>query len=277
MTHPSSPVALLPARRDAEVADLLARGFFSMAFQPIVRTADGARSGFEALLRGPRGTALASPGTLFGRAPTVAPELLRQLDLACVEAALRSGRALPPGAKLFVNVQWGTMSLDGGTLFSLMDALEVDPKSLVLEISETIDGVHTRAISKCLAPFRRRGVQLALDDVGVRYPWLYHLLHLEPEYIKVDRAFVKGTHRAPRKAGLLLGLRDLAARAGAALLAEGIETPEDARALAALGIPLAQGFFYGSARPAEEWLAAGARESLWSKPLVAIHVPPDRD
>jgi len=168
------------------------------------------------------------------------------------------------------------MSLDGRELFSLMDALEVEPKSLVLEISETIDGAHTRAISRCLAPFRGRGVRLALDDVGVRYPWLYHLLHLEPEFIKVDRAFVKGASRVPRKADLLLGLNDLARRAGAALIAEGIETAEDAATLAALGIPYAQGFHLGTPKPAEAWLAAEARASLWKKPLVPIHVPPTR-
>lgn len=259
--------------RDDEVEHLLAHGFFSMAFQPIVAIGDGTPAGFEALLRGPRGTALASPGLLFGRGASVAPDLLRRLDLACVEAALRSGRALPRGTRLFVNIQWGTMSLDGRELFSLMDALEVDPSCLVLEISETIDGAHTRAISRCLAPFRSRGVRLALDDVGVRYPWLYHLLHLEPEFIKVDRAFVKGVHRAPRKAELLLGLCDLARRSGAALIAEGIESPEDGRAMAELGIPYAQGFFFGTPRPAEEWLVGEARASLWKKPLVAIHVP----
>ena len=259
-----------------EVRSLLARGFLSMAFQPIIATADGTTVGFEALLRGPRGTALASPARIFGRRRFLAPDLLRQLDLACVEAALRSGRALPKETRLFVNVQWGTMSLDGQELFSLMDTLEVDTRSLVLEISETIDGAHTRAISRCLLPFRSRGARLALDDVGVRYPWLYHLLHLEPDYIKVDRAFVKNVHRLPRKAEMLVGLCDLARRGGAAFIAEGIETPEDARTLADLGIPYAQGFWFGTPKPAEEWLAGEAREKLWRKPLVAIHIPPVR-
>lgn len=261
---------------DAEVLQLLSRGFLSMAFQPIVETASGACAGYEALLRGPRGTVLAKPGLLFGRDAALDPETLRQLDLACVAAGLRAGRALPHDTRLFVNIQWGTMSLDGRELFSLMDALDVEPKCLVLELSETIDGAHMRAISRCLLPFRRRGVQLALDDVGVRYPWLQHLLHLEPEFVKVDRAFVKNVHRFPRKAELLAGLRDLARRAGAALITEGIETAEDGRAVADLGIPYAQGFWLGRPRPAEEWLAADARRSLWKKPLVAIHTPPAR-
>ena len=98
-----------------------------------------------------------------------------RLDLACVDAALRSGRALPKETLLFVNIQAGTMSLDSRALFSLMDALEVDPKRVVLEISESVDVERTRAIGRRLAPFRRRGVRLALDDVGVRYPWLHHL------------------------------------------------------------------------------------------------------
>lgn len=46
-----------------------------------------------------------------------------------------------------------------------------------------------------IVPFRKRGVQVALDDVGVRYAWLHHLLYLEPEYFKINRAFVKNVHR----------------------------------------------------------------------------------
>ena len=60
------------------------------------------------------------------------------------------------------------MYMDGRELFSLMDALEVDPTRVVLEVSETIDAAHVKAISKFLVPFRNRGVQVALDDVGVR-------------------------------------------------------------------------------------------------------------
>ncbi len=261
-----------PAPAPGEVVRLLEHGFLSMAFQPIVELASGRRAGFEALLRGPRGTALSMPEALFARGHTLSNEVLRQLDLACVDSALRSGRALPQGSQLFINIQAGTMSLDGSELFSLMDALEVDPKSVVLEISESFDGEHARAIAKCLVPFRRRGIRLALDDVGVRYPWLYHLLHLEPEWVKVDRSFVKGVHRNPRMAEILVGLRDLAHRLGARVIAEGVEGLEDKRAIADLGIPFAQGFHFGKPAAAESWLDGAERRSLWKRPVDAIHV-----
>ncbi len=266
----------VPDAVDREVARLLAHGFLSMAFQPIVDLATGRRAGFEALLRGPRGTPLSEPGTLFGKGHGLSDEVMRQLDLACVDAALRSGRALPKDSLLFINIQAGTMSLDGLELFSLMDALGVDPKSVVLEVSESLDGEHTRAIARSLLPFRKKGVRLALDDVGVRYPWLYHLLHLRPEWVKVDRSFVKNVHGSPRMADLLVGLRELAGRMGASVIAEGIETQEDARAIAALGIPFAQGFRLGRPAPAEAWLDGPQRRDLWKRPVDAIHVPPRR-
>jgi len=261
-----------PAPAGDEVASLLARGFLSMAFQPIVELSSGRRLGFEALLRGPRGTALSMPETLFGRGHALEDGVLRQLDLACVDSALRSGRALPRGSQLFINIQAGTMSLDGDALFSLMDALEVDPAGVILEISESLDGEHARAIAKSLVPFRRRGIRLALDDVGARYPWLHHLLHLAPEWIKVDRSFVKNVHRNPRMAGILLGLQDLSRRLGARVIAEGVETPEDERTIAELGIPFAQGFRFGRPAPAESWLDGEARRSVWKRPVDAIHV-----
>lgn len=265
MTRAAAPL-------DADVGSLLARGFLSMAFQPIVELASGRRAGYEALLRGPRETPLARPETLFGRGRTLSDDVLRQLDLACVDAALRSGRALPKGALLFINIQSGTMSLDGPELFSLMDALEVEPPSVVLEISESFDGEHTKEIARHLLPFRRRGVRLALDDVGVRYPWLYHLLHLDPEWIKIDRSFVKDVHRSARRADLLCGLAELAGRLGARVIAEGIETAADADALRALAIPYGQGFRFGRPGPAEAWLDPSSRRKLWKRPVEAVHV-----
>jgi EAL domain-containing protein (putative c-di-GMP-specific phosphodiesterase class I) len=257
---------------DEDVSNLLGRGFLSMAFQPIVETRTSKNIGYEALLRGPKGTPLASPGLLFGKPDTLSGEVLRQLDLACVESALRSGRPLPKDTKLFINVHGGTMYMDGQELFSLMDALEVDPTRVVLEVSETIDAAHVKAISKFLVPFRKRGVQVALDDVGVRYAWLYHLLYLEPEYFKIDRAFVKNVHRIPRKAQILLGLRGLAEHVGASLIAEGIETEEDGRALSELGIAYGQGFWLGTPKPAEEWLDGSDRKNLWRKRVDAVHI-----
>jgi EAL domain-containing protein (putative c-di-GMP-specific phosphodiesterase class I) len=258
---------------DEEVSRLLSRGFLSMAFQPIVEIATGKKSGFEALLRGPRGTPLSMPGNLFGGGRALSGEVLRQLDLACVDAALRSGGALPKGSLLFINIQSGTMSLSGRELFSLMEALEIDPKSVVLEISEALEGgEHARAVARRLLPFRRKGVRLALDDVGVRVPWLSHLLHLEPEWVKVDRSFVKSVHRSPRMADLLFGLRELTGRMGALVIAEGVESAEDARALSRLDIPLGQGSRFGRPAPAEAWLDAPERRSLWKRPVDAIHV-----
>jgi EAL domain-containing protein (putative c-di-GMP-specific phosphodiesterase class I) len=259
---------------DEEVGRLLSHGFLSMAFQPIVELGTGKRAGFEALLRGPRGTPLSMPEVLFGSGRVLSADVLRQLDLACVDAALRSGSALPKGALLFINIQAGTMSLTGRELFALMEALAIDPKSVVFEISESLDGGRARAIAKCLLPFRRKGVRLALDDVKV--PWLSHLLHLEPEWVKVDRSFVKNVHRNSRMAELLFGLRELARRMGALVIAEGIETAEDARALSRLGIPLGQGRRFGRPAPAEAWLDAPARRSLWKRPVDAIHVRPGR-
>jgi EAL domain-containing protein (putative c-di-GMP-specific phosphodiesterase class I) len=261
---------------DEEVGGLLSRGFLSMAFQPIVEIETGKKAGFEALLRGPRGTPLSMPGILFGGGRALSDEVLRQLDLACVDAALRSGSALPKGALLFINIQAGTMSLTGRALFALMEALEIDPGSVVFEISEALDGEKARAIAKSLRPFRRKGVRLALDDVGVKVPWLSHLLHLEPEWVKVDRSFVQNVHRSSRMADLLVGLRELTGRMGALVIAEGIETAEDARALSRAGIPLGQGRRFGRPAPAEAWLDAPARRKLWKRPVDAIHVRPER-
>jgi EAL domain-containing protein (putative c-di-GMP-specific phosphodiesterase class I) len=252
------------------VADLLRRGFFSMAFQPIREMATAQKVGFEALLRGPKGTPLASPGSLFNRQSPLSPDLLHQLDFACIGAALRTGRLLPGAKKLFINVHGETLchaAKRGREIFPLLEALGMDPGRIVLEIAETTEESHIKAILRTLKPFRERGVQVALDDVGVRYPWLYHLLYLEPDFFKVDRAFVKGINRIPRKADLLYGLLALAERTGTRLITEGIETREDWMVARDLGIPLGQGFWLGTPKPAEEWLGAEDRAGLFEEPV----------
>ena len=245
-----------PTPIDTHVSDLLRRGFYSMLFQPIRETKTGREIGFEALLRGPKGSPLARPGTLFSGQSLLSRRLLRRLDLACIGAALRSGRLIPKTQKLFINVHGDTMSKvakEESDLFPLMESLEVAPERIVLEISETTDAAHVKSIARLLSIFRKLGVQIALDDVGLRYPWLYHFLHLEPEYIKVDRAFVKNSYCSPRKAIVLRGLLDMAVNAGALVIAEGIESEEDWKAIEDIGVHYGQGFWLGRPSAVTGW------------------------
>jgi len=115
----------------------------------------------------------------------------------------------------------------------------------------------TGDLALCIRHLHRAGIRVALDDIGVRSPYLYHLLCLEPEFLKMDRLFVQDIDRNPRKQILVDSMARMAERMGARLIAEGIETAGEFAIMKALSVPMSQGYYLGRPRPAGQWLAAG--------------------
>ena len=243
------------------IMSLLCRGFYSTAFQPIVDTGTKVSVGYESLLRGPEGTLLADPGRLFNEVGYLPEDTRLTLDRACIDSAVRTGKNLPDKTLIFINIMGATMVRMTSMLnefLSLLGELQIDPSRIVFEVSETTNRELTEHISAVLHLLRRAGIRVALDDIGVRSPYLYHLLYLEPEFIKLDRIFVKGIDRDSRKQDLVHCMTNMAKTMGARLIAEGIETEKEFDVMKALGVPLSQGYFLGRPQPAKQWQLAGA-------------------
>lgn len=243
------------------IMNLLFRGFYSTAFQPIVDTGTRTSIGFESLLRGPEGTLLADPGRLFNEIGYLPEDTLLNLDRACIDSAVRTGKNLPEKALIFINILGATMIRMTSMLNEFLDLLcelQINPTRIVFEVSETTNRELTEHISAVLHLLKRAGIRVALDDIGVRSPYLYHLLYLEPEFIKLDRIFIKGIDRDSRKQDLVHCMNGMAKTMGASLIAEGIETAQEFNVMKALGVPLSQGYFLGQPQPAKQWQLAGA-------------------
>ncbi len=233
---------------DDVVSRLLRRGFYSTVFQPIVDLKDTSLIGFEALLRGPAGTPFESPGPLFNDCGELSKSVLLKLDMACIGSALRTSSPLPPESRLFINIKSSTLlelSTDQGSLMALLSELEITASRVVFELSESMGMENTMEVTRCVQSFRRLGFRFALDDIGVRSPYLYHLLWMEPEYIKLDRTFIKDVDSFERKRLLVEGVVMMASKMGTALIAEGVESKEEFETLRYLGVGYVQGFFLG--------------------------------
>jgi EAL domain-containing protein (putative c-di-GMP-specific phosphodiesterase class I) len=235
---------------DAEriVSDLMAKGFHSTAFQPVVSTATMRPMGFEALLRGPEGTPFAEPGGLFRNSGLLPADLMFQLDMACLGSAVRTGRNLPREAKLFINILGDTLqhlAINIEDFGGLLDDLEIEPGRIVFEISGDASQNDTRDIARCLYRFRRMDVCIALDDIGIQHPYFHRMLLLEPDYLKIDRTFIQGIDTYGRKQDLVHGMVYMADRMAAQLVAEGVETTAEFQALGVLGIHNVQGYLFG--------------------------------
>ncbi len=243
------------AHNDEVVTNLLRRGFYSTVFQPIVDAAGGSPFGYEALLRGPKGTLFESPGPLFNRDGELSGNVLLQLDMACVGSALRTARLLHPDTRLFINILSSTLleiSNDLTGFHGLLSEVGISPSRIVFEVSESTGMENTMEVARCAKVFRREGFAFALDDIGVHSSYLYHILWLEPEYLKLDKTFIKDVDSFERKRDLVEGIVLMASKMGAALVVEGVESKKEYETLKGLGVGYMQGFLFGRPVGAED-------------------------
>ncbi|MCU0258163.1 MAG: EAL domain-containing protein [Solirubrobacteraceae bacterium] len=226
-----------------ELADILAEGAVQAGFQPVVELATGRVVGWEALARGPRGSALERPDHLFAAAR--AAGRLEELDWLCQRNALR--RALEAGVRspciLFLNIEPDT---SGFLPLELRDlyARASGQMTVCVEVTERALTQRPGALLGHVADMRAMGVAVALDDVGTDADTLAMMSLLAPEVIKLDLALVQNSPDA-EIAEVVHAVAAQAERSGATILVEGVETPEQARAGDALGATLAQGWLYG--------------------------------
>jgi EAL domain-containing protein (putative c-di-GMP-specific phosphodiesterase class I) len=132
---------------------------------------------------------------------------------------------------------------------------------LVLEMTESVVVADDVESDQALRALRRQGVTLAIDDFGVGFSSIGYLQHLPVDLLKIDRSFTKDIATSDRAAALVDAILVMGAALDLRVVAEGIETPDQAERLAAAGCRLGQGFLFGRPQPLPqllETLRAGA-------------------
>ena len=240
----------------AELRRALAHGELTVHYQPLVTLPEGAAVGTEALVRWQhpeRGLLLPGEFLPHVQQGEVMAEIGRfVLATACAQAA-RWHRAGVPGA-VAVNVS-GQELLSPGYLPALRQVLAetgLPAHALVLEVTETsLDADHDAAL-EVLTAVRQLGVRVAIDDFGTGYSSLSRLDRLPVDILKIDRSFVRDLAPNTSRAPLVQAVVALGVALGLEVVAEGVEHPYQARLLADLGCPFAQGFLYSRAVPADQ-------------------------
>jgi EAL domain-containing protein (putative c-di-GMP-specific phosphodiesterase class I) len=128
-----------------------------------------------------------------------------------------------------------------------LESTGLDPRSLVLEITESVVMDDPEAAIPTLQALRARGVQLAIDDFGTGYSSLSWLKHFPISTLKLDKSFVQGLGVDPADRAIAQSVLTMASCLEVSVTAEGIETSAQAEELVALGCRHGQGFHY--ARP----------------------------
>lgn len=122
---------------------------------------------------------------------------------------------------------------------------------MVVELTEHVGYGEDPALVEVMAAIRAVGGSIAMDDAGTGYSGLTQMLAVRPDIVKVDRSLVSGLDQDPVRRAAVRLLGDLSGQMDAWLLAEGVETLAELAELAALGVPLVQGWAVG--RPAPGW------------------------
>ncbi|TFV51551.1 EAL domain-containing protein [Blastococcus sp. TF02A_35] len=232
----------------------------TLVFQPIVDLRRGVVAGYEALSRF-AGPPTASPDAWFAAADRLG--LAAQLEARVVTAAIAARDRLPAGCFLTVNVSPHLMHQP-----ELADVLTAAPdlSRLVLELTEHVQIDDHARLNALLDQLRAVGATVALDDAGSGYSGLQQLALVRPELVKIDRALVDHADRDEVKLALAELLGSYAGRLDAALIAEGIERPEELEAFIRMGVPLGQGWLFG--RPTPTWTTLAPELGEWIRALA---------
>jgi EAL domain-containing protein (putative c-di-GMP-specific phosphodiesterase class I) len=257
--------AVEDARRDAaleralrdrdnrrQLRNVILSADINVRYEAIVDIHNAQVLGYEALSRGPEGTDLTSPRELFHRAEDAG--LLFELDCLCRKSALEGAHRIPTGSTLFLNclpTAIGDPNLRDDGLRKLLEAFDLRPSDLVLEISESESIENFGAFREVADSCRELGIKIAIDDAGTGYANLEAIMEIAPDYIKADMALVRGVDEDLSRQEVVRAINSVALGIGAEVVAEGIETEGELRTLRELGIRYGQGFYFGAALRAD--------------------------
>lgn len=259
----SAVTALLPGRRASEEAGRIVRvplletlisdGGMLPHFQPIVDLSDPGLGnyGFESLTR-PRVDDVSFFDCDFLFRYAERKNMVVDLDVYCLQQALRWGAPLARAGKLFINIHPQVLS-DCSTLAVIIgDAttrLAIPAANIVLEITEQARLARTEAARGCIESLRALGVQFALDDVGMSYSHLDLIDWIKPSYLKISQHFGTRFELDSTKRKIVRNIVSLASDFDCEVILEGIEEQATSGAASEAGARFGQGYFYS--RPCE--------------------------
>ena len=258
------------SRLQADLRRAVVRNELVLHYQPILDLRSGVVTGFEALVRWQhpeRGFML--PGSFIplaeetGAIVEIGAWVLRT---ACEQLAVWQRRS--PTLAVSINLSGRQLQDPSlvGEVNRVLELTRVDPRSLTLEMTETVL-VAEPAAESTLRQLKALGVRLAIDDFGTGYSSISYLRRFPVDILKIDREFIKEVE-SPEGEALLRGIVQLGRSLGLELVAEGIERAAQVSRVAATTCDLGQGFLFG--RPVD---AAAATRRLRARSVPTVDMP----
>jgi len=242
-----------------EIMEAIEEDQFIVHYQPLLRAEDSAVVEVEALVRWQHpNRGLVAPGLFIplaektGQIVTIGGWVLRR---ACADIA-RWNQERQQQLKVAVNIsplQFRRI----GFLDEVKAALSVSglaPRLLELEVTESVLLLGADKTIEILKELRRLGVRVAIDDFGTGYSSLSYLRSLPVDKIKLDRSFIQHLPSSAEDIAIVKGLINMAHLLNLKVVAEGVETAEQAEFLRENDCDLLQGFYFARPAPLDEFV-----------------------
>jgi EAL domain-containing protein (putative c-di-GMP-specific phosphodiesterase class I) len=243
------------AQLQQAIGDAITHDELVLFYQPVVRVETGNLDGYEALVRWQRpGHGLLPPDDFIPVAEQ--SDLICNLGCWVLRTAARQlelWNSEHTSRDLVVSVNLSGRHINNPRVVedvaTVLDSHDIDPRQLIIEITETVLLDDWRAIDH-LHALRALGVALSLDDFGTGYNSIAQLARLPVDFIKIDRSYLDTSSPESRK--LFQLMVHVAHSFGLSVVGEGVEGREQLTFLEALQVEQAQGYFLGRPMPPDQ-------------------------
>lgn len=229
----------------------------AMVYQPIFKVFDMTMAGAEALARfsaEPRRT----PDVWFAEAETVGMRVA--LERHAIRNAIEGFRSVWKEGPIDLTLNCSPGTIVAGNLETVLRRAPI--QRLILEITEHDHVEDYAPLLAEIGRLRQIGVRIAVDDAGSGYASMRHIIHMAPDYIKLDISLTRGIERDRMKQALASSLIEFGRQTACKIVAEGIETASELITLRNLGVDKAQGYFLSRPIPAADVADLAARRVI---------------
>lgn len=216
-----------------------------VAFQPIVDIHTGTLFGVEALLRGTDVLGFETIGSFFDHLYT--ENILYSFDLSLREKVIEKFCSIDgyEQLKLFYNLDNRVLEMSDfskGNTCRILEGYGLDQRSIVFELSERNEILNFDHFTRLMSHYAEEGFCIAIDDFGTGQSGYKLLYHCTPNILKIDRFFLSGIDRDPKKKLLVRHIVHLSTLMGCRVIAEGIETEKELLVAKEIGCHMVQGY-----------------------------------